>query len=111
MFWQSAIQTSFVYIFWENEELILKLGIVYFKVKLILRPPPKKVPKGQKNTLPNFDDTQRDRKAERMPKEPKELKPVITPKYTKVITFTDPYIISKKSLSATFRSFGQKEVL
>ena len=63
MFWQSAMQTSFVYIFWESEGLILKLGIVYYKVKLLLRPPPKKAPKEQKKTLPKFDDTKKDRKA------------------------------------------------
>ena len=48
---------------------------VYFEVKTSIKAATDKSAKRQKKMSSNFDDTQRDRKAERMPK---ELKPLIT---------------------------------
>ena len=49
---------------------------VYFKVKTLIKAATeRKAPKGRKKTLFNFDDTERDQKAKKMPK---ELKPLIT---------------------------------
>ena len=51
-------------------------GSVYFKVfTLLAAAAARKPPKSPKKTSPKFEDTERDHKAKRMPKELKALKP------------------------------------
>ena len=71
--------------------LPINFGSVYFKVKTLLKAATEKSAKRLKKTLSNFDDTERDRKAKRTPK---ELKPLIT-----------------RNLFPLSVSFGWKEVL